>query len=71
MDLQTENRGSLAEHPSGLDEDHGRPEEKPTAQVEIAVPIEELVTIPIMKLQQLVEFCAQVLRESRARESPT
>ena len=31
---------------------------------------EELVTVPIMKLQQLVEFCAQVLRESRSRGAP-
>ncbi|KAG4438145.1 hypothetical protein IFR05_006356 [Cadophora sp. M221] len=68
-DIHIPNTGLLSEPTSSPDKDHVGDEE-PVVPVEVSAPNEELVTVPIMKLQQLVEFCAQVLRESRAREAP-
>ncbi|PVH75788.1 hypothetical protein DL98DRAFT_536225 [Cadophora sp. DSE1049] len=59
-----------SEEPVLVDGDQARAGQVNTALAEQTAPSEELVTVPIMKLQQLVEFCAQVLRECRSREAP-
>ncbi|KAH7400441.1 hypothetical protein BKA64DRAFT_708120 [Cadophora sp. MPI-SDFR-AT-0126] len=68
-DTTSVERMSMSQKPVLVNANQANATEINTTRTGHTTTSEELVTIPVMKLQQLVEFCAQVLRESRCREA--